>query len=95
MPDETPEARAKVLATVVNAAFDVRSDLALGHKQMVSDLVSDRRQLAQLDYLLARWVAEASTGAVGPSAFRRLGYRWLRQTAGLESRLVYRNRRSG
>jgi Reverse transcriptase (RNA-dependent DNA polymerase) len=93
MPDASPESRAKVLATVVNEAFDLRSDLGLGHKQMVSDLVSDRHQLAQLDYLLACWVAEASTGALGPRAFRRLGYRWLRRTAGLESRVVFRNRR--
>ncbi len=93
MPDESSESRAKVIATVVNGAFDLRSDLALAHGQMVSDLVSDRHQLAQLDYLLALWVAEASTGALGPSAFRRLGYRWLRRTAGLESRLVFRNRR--
>lgn len=93
MPDATPEARAKVLATVVNEAFDLTSDLALGHKQMISDLVSDRRQLAQLDYLLALWIAEASTGAMGPVAFRRLGYRWLRRSAGLSSRVVFRNRR--
>lgn len=93
MPGETPEARAAVLAAVVNDAFDLRSDLGLGHKQMVADLVSDRRQLAQLDYLLARWVAEASTGALGPAAFRQIGYRWLRRTAGLESRLLFRNRR--
>ena len=93
MPNETPETRAKVLAAVVNDAFDLRSDLGLGHKGMVSDLVSDRAQLAQLDYLLARWVAEAATGERGPRAFRQLGYRWLRRTAGLESRLLFRNRR--
>jgi hypothetical protein len=93
MPDETPEARAKVLARVVNEAFDLRSDLGLGHKQMISDLVSDRSQLAQLDYLLALWIAEAATGLAGARAFRRIGYRWLRRTAGLESRLVFRNRR--
>lgn len=93
MPDETPEARAKVLASVVNEAFDLRSDLGLGHKEMVADLVSDRAQLAQLDYLLALWVAEAASGERGPRAFRRIGYRWLRQSAGLSSRVVFRNQR--
>jgi hypothetical protein len=93
MPDETPEVRAKVLADVANEAFDLRSDLGLGHKEMIADLVSDRRQLAQLDYLLALWIAEASTGARGPSAFRRIGYRWLRRSAGLASRVVFRNGR--
>jgi hypothetical protein len=93
MPDETPEMRAKVLASVVNEAFDLRSDLGLGHKQMVADLVSDRSQLRQLDYLLALWIAEAATGERGPSAFRRIGYRWLRRSAGLSSRVVFRNRR--
>jgi hypothetical protein len=93
LPDETPEARAKVLAGVVNEAFELSSELGLGHKQMLLDLVSDRTQLAQLDYWVALWIAEAATGARGPAAFRRLGYRWLRRKAKLESRVVARNRR--
>ncbi|MBX3188511.1 MAG: hypothetical protein KF819_15960 [Labilithrix sp.] len=93
VPDATPEARARILAGVTNAAFDLGSDLSVSYKEMLIDLVSDRAQLAQLDYLLALWIAEAATGARGPAAFRRLGYRWLRRRAGLESRLVARNRR--
>lgn len=93
LPDATPEARAKALAGVANDAFDPRSDLGLAHKEMIIDLVSDRAQLAQLDYWIALYIAEAASGARGPAAFRRLGYRWLRREAGLESRVVARNRR--
>jgi hypothetical protein len=59
---------------------------------MLGDLVSDRAQLAQLDYWLARSIAEAATGSRGVRAFRRMPYDWLRREAGLRSRVVARNR---
>jgi hypothetical protein len=90
--ERDPRARARILADVVNEAFDVRSNLGLLHKQMAIDLVSDRHQLAQLDYWLALWLAEAATGHRGPAAFRILPYRWIRREAGLVSRVVARNR---
>lgn len=92
MLDEGAETRARVLAGIVEEAFDVRSELAVDQAPMLADLVSDRHQLRQLDYLLARWIAEEATGRAGPRAFRELGYRWLRQSAGLGSRVVARNR---
>lgn len=85
-------ARAKLLCGVVNDAFDVRSELAVDYAQLVSDLVSDRAQLRQLDHLLALWIAEELTGQRGARAFREVPPRYLRRTAGLASRVVARNR---
>src|SRR4051794_11118546 len=62
--------KAKLLAAIMIDAFDVRSELALDHAQLVADLVSDRAQLRQLDHLVALWIAEAVTGKRGPRAFR-------------------------
>ncbi len=89
---EDPEARAKILSAMIEEAFDLSSETGLPHKQMLTDLIDDRRQLAQLDYLLARWVAEAATGKMGVRAFRRISPEWLRREAGFMSRVVARNR---
>lgn len=91
LEETDPQTRARILASVVNEAFAPHSDLGLPHKQMTLDLVSNRSQLAQLDYWLARWLAEAATGKMGPATFRHLPYRWLREEAGLVSRVVARN----
>lgn len=88
----SPKDLAKVLATIVNDAFDLRSDLAVPQAQLVSDLVSDRTQLRELDHLVALWIAEAVTKVHGPRAFRKLPPRTLRNDAGLASRVVARNR---
>jgi hypothetical protein len=76
---------------VINESFDVRSELALREAGLINDLVSDRTQLAQLDYWVARWIVEAATKRQGPRAFRELSFRWLRRSAGLGSRVVARN----
>ncbi len=92
LEEVTPEARAKVLASMLDEAFDISSETGLPHKQMVSDLISDRSQLKQLDYLLALWIAEGATGKRGVRAFRQLSPEWLRREAGFTSRVVARNR---
>ena len=91
LEEEKTKKRARVLARIVNAAFDVTSPLSLAHAPMTLDLVSDRGQLAELDYLLALWIAEAASGRRGPRAFREVPYRWLRTEAKLRSRVVARN----
>lgn len=88
---DAPKARAKILAGVMNDAFDVRSELCVREAALTVDLVSDRAQLAQLDYWVARWVAEAATKKRGPRAFRAVPYWWLRRGAKLASRVVARN----
>ncbi len=85
------EQKARILAEVVNAAFEPRTELALSHENMLRELVSDRSQLRELDYLLALWIAEAVSGHRGVRAFREVPYRWLREEAGLRSRVVVRN----
>ena len=92
LDEDDPEARARILAAMVVEAFDLRSETGLPHKQMATDLVSDRRQLAQLDYWLALWIAEVATGTRGVRAFRTISPQWLRSEAGLTSRVVARNR---
>lgn len=88
----TPRAeKARVLAEVVNEAFEARTELALSHENMLRDLVSDRAQLRELDHLLALWVAEAVSGRRGPRAFRDVPWRFLREEAGLRSRVAARN----
>ena len=54
------------------------------------DLVSDRRQLAELDRLLALWIAEAVSQRAGVRAFRDLPWRRLR-ALGLQSLVKARN----
>ncbi|HSO34695.1 MAG TPA: hypothetical protein VLT33_19305, partial [Labilithrix sp.] len=88
---DRPKERAKILAAVVNDAFDVRSELSVREASLAIDLVSDRSQLAQLDYWVARWIAEAATGKHGPRAFRTVPWWWLRRSAKLASRVVARN----
>lgn len=89
---DTVEDRARALASVVDDALAPASDLAVGAVSMLSGLVDDRKQLEQLDHLVALWIAEAATRVRGPRAFRRMPPRWLREHADLASRVVARNR---
>jgi hypothetical protein len=91
--EETPDVRARLLAQIAGDALDPSSPLALTQAVALLDLVDDRTQLRELDYLIARWIAEESTGKRGPRAFREIDPRWLRREAGLASRVVERNRR--
>ena len=53
--------------------------------------VTDREQLAQLDYRLARLVVRVVTGDPRVRAFRRVPYRTVREDWGLRSLLHVRN----
>lgn len=52
---------------------------------LLARAVTDRSQLAQVDYLLARMVVKVVTGDRGVRAFRRVPYRTVRQEWGLVS----------
>ena len=52
---------------------------------LLARAVTDRGQLAQVDYLLARMVVKVVTGDRGVRAFRRVPYRTVRQEWGLVS----------
>jgi hypothetical protein len=89
--DAPREERARVACAAVAAALDVRSPFASAHAAALRNVVDDRRQLAELDHLIARAVAEALTGRRGARAFREVSWRALRRDAGLPSLVAQRN----
>jgi hypothetical protein len=58
---------------------------------LVRRVVTDRNQLKQLDYWIARIVVGAVTGDTNVRAFRKVSYREIRQKWGLKSVLHARN----
>jgi hypothetical protein len=84
--------RAHVLVDVVNRALAPATPppLATAYAPLLVDLVSDRHQLRQLDWLLALWIAEAATRRRGVRALRDLSWRRLREL-GLRSLVAARN----
>jgi len=83
-------ALAQALVDVVNQSLSLQSPLATDYAPLLADLVSDRRQLVQLDWLLALWIAEAVTRRTGVRALRGLPCRRLR-ALGLRSLVEARN----
>ena len=81
---------ARSLVDVVNQSLSLQSPLATDYAPLLADLVSDRRQLAELDWLLALWIAEAATRRTGVRALRDLPGRRLR-ALGLRSVVEARN----
>jgi hypothetical protein len=82
--------RAEALIDVVNQSLSLQSPLATDYAPLLADLVSDRRQLEQLDWLLALWIAEAVSGRSGVRALREFPGRRLRGL-GLRSLVKARN----
>jgi hypothetical protein len=89
------ERTGRVVCSVLNSALDRRpGPFQQRSAPLVSRVVTDRRQLAQLDYQLARIVLEAVTGDRSVRAFRRTPYRKIRETWGLRSTEHARNRQA-
>jgi hypothetical protein len=90
--DQPPDERARALVDVVNCALAPATPppLATAYAPLLVDLVSDRHQLRQLDWLLALWIAEAATRRRGVRALRDLSWRRLREL-GLRSLVAARN----
>jgi hypothetical protein len=85
----------RAICSVVNRALDPRSALTQQRSAIaLRRVVTDRRQLEQLDYWIARIVVKAVTGRRDARAFRELPYRKLRQEWGLPSVVAARNRRA-
>lgn len=85
--------KGRLVCSVVNHALDpepgpFREPSAV----LLGRAVTDRRQLTQLDYLLARIVLRAVTGDSSLQAFRAVPYRTIRERWGLRSVLHARNR---
>jgi hypothetical protein len=83
-----------VLCAVVNRALQSRAEFSQARSAaLLRRAVTDRRDLRQLDYLIARLVVHAATGEPGVRGFRRVPYRKLREDWGLLSLERVRNRR--
>jgi hypothetical protein len=82
------------VCSVVNRALDPRSALTQQRSAvLLRRVVTDRKQLQQIDYSIARMVAEAVSGRRGPRAFRDVPYRRMREDWGLVSLVAERNAR--
>jgi hypothetical protein len=97
LEEGSPEARGPIVCSIINRMFDRRA--APSHEgraaALVRRAVTDRRQLAQLDYRIARIVLKAVTGDAGVRAFRRVPYRRIREEWGLVSLEHARNTAAG
>lgn len=87
-----PPERARELVAIVGEALDERSPMATHYAAWLRSSVSDRGQLAQLDYLVARAIAAALSPRPGVRAFRDMPYSALRHDLGLPSLVARRNR---
>jgi hypothetical protein len=82
------------VCSVVNSALDPRSTLTQQKSAvLLRRVVTDRAQLEQVDYWIARMVVEAVTGERRARGFRKLPYRKLRRDWGLVSLVAARNAR--
>ena len=84
--------RGRVVCNVLNRCLDPDAGVAGESAALLLRVVTDRRQLAELDYRLARLVARVVTGDCNVRALRRVGYRTIRADWGLRSLLHARNR---
>jgi hypothetical protein len=89
--DEATAGRA-VCAVVNEALASAPSPFQQASASLLRRAVTDRSQLSQVDYWLARMVVKAVTGDGGVRAFRRVPYRTVRDDWGLASLVHNRNR---
>ena len=88
------EQAGRAVCSVVGRALDPRSALTQQRSAIaLRRVVTDRRQLRQLDYWIARIVVKALTGRRDARGFREVPYRKLRREWGLVSLVAARNRR--
>jgi Reverse transcriptase (RNA-dependent DNA polymerase) len=80
-----------VCAVVNRALMPAPSPFQQASTSLLRRAVTDRGQLAQIDYWLARMVVKAVTGDGSTRAFRRVPYRTVREEWGLVSLLHSRN----
>jgi hypothetical protein len=85
----------RAVCSVVNKALaSAPSPFQQASASLLRRAVTDRSQLAQVDYWLARTVVRAVTGDGGVRAFRRVPYRTIREGWGLVSLQHARNRQA-
>jgi Reverse transcriptase (RNA-dependent DNA polymerase) len=88
-----PALAGRVLCRVVNRTLQTRIEFSQERSAvLLRRAVTDRRDLQQLDYLIARLVVRAVTGRPDVRGFRAVPYRRLRREWGLRSLADARNR---
>ena len=87
--------RGQMACAALNSALVPDSPLAQKYSRFLLRASTDRRQLRQLDYLIARLVLKAVTGSPSSKAFRQVSYRKIRRGWGLNSLYHRRNFGSG
>jgi hypothetical protein len=87
-----PDEQGRLLCATVDTALDPRVETSVPASAVLAAAVTDRRQLKDLDFRIARTIAEALAGRHGSRSFRRYPYRKLRAEWGLTSLVVQRNR---
>lgn len=89
----TVRERARHLVAATNVMLDVTSPFALAGLGAVLDTVTDRGSLKDLDYRIARKIAQAATGVAGVRGFRQVPPEVMYQELGLVSLVALRNAR--
>jgi hypothetical protein len=85
----------RAVCSVINQALDeTPGPFQQASASLLRRVVTDRNQLAQIDYWLARMAVKAVTGDGGVRAFRRVPYRKVREDWGLVSLQHARNRQA-
>ena len=87
-----PEDAGPIVCAAINDSLNPRSPCHQQSSLALRSVVTDRGQLRDIDYNIARIVAQTLSGVHGVRAFRTIGYRTLRQRWGLNSLLHLRNR---
>lgn len=76
----------RAVCSVINEALDERpGPFQQASASLLRHAITDRNQLSQIDYWLARMAVKAVTGDGGVRAFRRVPYRKVREEWGLVS----------
>ena len=87
------ETRGRLLALTINEVFKPSNSFAQNYSGLIFSSVTDRIQLKEFDYWIARVFQRALIGVSGVRAFRLISYRKIRKEWGLIS-LVYMRDRS-
>ncbi len=91
MQDKADEERAKMLCATVNDLLDYKAPAPLRSAAVLRRCVTDREQLRQIDYYVARLLSEAMAGKKGVRTFGEVSYGELRRRYGLKSLCHMRN----
>lgn len=93
LPDGDLDEVGRVVCAAVNRSLNSKTDPAQQRSaSVIRRAVTDRKQLAQIDYWIARIVVRAVTGRSSVRAFRQVSYRKIREQWGLISLLHSRNK---